>query len=646
MTGHTTASSPRERAPGHGRISRLTAAVLAACALVLVAWSASSPSVAAQATRPNILWITSEDNGPEIGAYGDAYATTPNLDALAARGFRYRTVWSNGPVCGASRTALILGVYPESTGGEHMRSHVPLPDDIRLYPALLRDAGYYTTNNSKTDYNYGQAEPVWDESSDTAHYRNRQPGQPFFAVFNSTISHESQIRTRPHAAVHDPAGVTVPPYMPDVPAVRQDWAQYYDKLGEMDTFVGERLAELEAEGLADSTIVMYFGDHGSGMPRSKRFPYNSGLRVPLIVYVPEKYRHLAPVEAASPGAELTRLVSFVDFAPTLLSLVGATPPAWMQGRAFLGEHIAPAPSFLHGFRGRMDERYDLSRSVRDDRYVYIRNYMPHRPWGQHVGYMFQTPTTAVWKQMFDAGQLTAPQRAFWEPKPSEELYDLQNDRWEIDNLVGAPEHAVTLGRLRDALDAHARRTRDVGLLPEYALHQDPATIPYEFRQDPGRYDYARIHTVARQAADRAVPLATIRSSLSDVDPFVRYWAAMGVVIRGADAAAATRPDLLRLLGDPEPGPRIVAAEALARFGQPDDRRRAIAQLVSDGNPVEHGEFPALLAAYSLNQVENLPAEVRDAVQAWPATPPGPGRTLRSREDYLPRLKQAIAADLR
>jgi arylsulfatase A-like enzyme len=600
----------------------------------------------AQADRPNILWITSEDNGPEIGAYGDTYATTPNLDALASRGFRYRTAWSNGPVCGASRTALILGVYPESTGGEHMRSYVPLPDDMRLYPALLRQAGYYTTNNVKTDYNYGHVGTVWDVQSNQAHYRNRRPGQPFFAVFNTTVSHESQVRARPHTAVHDPAGVAVPAYMPDVPEVRQDWAQYYDRMTEVDTFVGQRLAELQTEGLADDTIVMYFGDHGAGMPRSKRFPYNSGLRVPVIVYAPPKYQHLVPADARRQGAELTRLVSFVDFAPTLLSLAGIAPPAWMQGQAFLGAHTAPAPQYIFGFRGRMDERYDLSRSVRDDRYVYIRNYMHHRPWGQHVGYMFETPSTAIWKRMFDEGRLNASQRAFWEPKAHEELYDLQNDRWEVHNLVDSPAHATALGRMREALDTHARRIRDIGFLPEYALHRDPETAPYALRLDRRRYDFERIHTMARQAADRTVPLETIRPSLADADPIVRYWAATGVVIRGAQAVQSARADLVRLLGDAEPGPRIAAAEGLARFGSPADRERAMAQLIADGDPVKNGEFVALLAIYSLNQVPDLPAAIREAVRALPATPQDAGRGLRSREEYLPRLKAAIAADVR
>jgi uncharacterized sulfatase len=625
----------------------LLAGGFAGLGLLIVVTGNHGRAEARQAVRPNVLWITSEDNGPEIGAYGDTYATTPNLDRLAARGYRYRTVWSNGPVCGASRTALITGVYPESTGGEHMRSYVPLPGFLRLYPALLREAGYFTTNNSKTDYNYANVGPVWDESSARAHYRNRKPGQPFFAVFNSTVSHESQIRTRPHTWRHDPARAPVPPYHPDTREAREDWAQYYDQLTEMDTFVGERLAELDAAGLADDTIVIYFGDHGSGMPRSKRFPYNSGLRVPLIVYVPPKFRHLAPPEAARPGAESTRLVSFVDFAPTLLSLAGVKPPAWMQGRAFLGEYTAAAPDYLFGFRGRMDERLDLIRSVRDARYIYIRNYMPHRPYGQHVAYMFETPTTAVWKRMYDAGQLKAPQTYFWEPKPTEELYDLDTDRWEVHNLAGSSAHAGVLARMRAALDAHARDIRDVGFLPEYELHRDESTTtPYDRARDPRRYDFESVYRAAGQASDRRVPLAAIRPGLTHADAVVRYWSAMGVVIRGADAARSARAELVRLLDDPEPGPRIVAAEALARFGTAADRSRAVTQLLSDANPVERGEYVAHLALYTLNQVPDLPADVKQAVQALPAAPEDAGRRLRAREDYLPRLKQSIAAGLR
>ena len=266
-------------------------------------------------------------------------------------------------------------MYPPATGSHHMRSQVRLPDGVPMFPQLLRAAGYYATNNAKEDYNVEKPGRVWDESSNGAHWRNRPghgtPGAaPFFAVFNLGITHESRIRQRPHRAVHDPAGVRVPAYHPDTPEVRQDWAQYYDRLTEMDAQVGERLAELEAAGLAGDTIVVYFGDHGVGLPRGKRSLLNSGLQVPLIVYVPPRFRELAGAGYRA-GESTGELAAFVDLAPTMLSLAGIPPPDHMHGRALLGPYRDPPAEYLYGFRGRMDERYDFVRGVRDDRYVYV-----------------------------------------------------------------------------------------------------------------------------------------------------------------------------------------------------------------------------------------------------------------------------------
>jgi arylsulfatase A-like enzyme len=638
-------------------IRRLLVTAAATAGLFVIAASLTSavkagdtqptPQGAAPGQRPNILWITSEDNGPQYGAYGDVYSTTPNLDRLAARGFRYRTAWSNGPVCGAARTALITGVYPESNGGEHMRSMVRLPEDMKMYPALLHEAGYYTTNNSKTDYNFAERGVVWDESSQTAHWKGRKPGQPFFAVFNITQSHESFIRRRPHTWVHDIEKVAVPPYMPDIKETREDWAQYYDQLTEMDSLFGQRLAELEAAGLADDTIVMAFGDHGAGMPRSKRFPYNSGLQVPLIVYIPPKFRSLGPPEASRPGSESIRLVSFVDLAPTLLSLAGVKPPAWMQGKAFLGPHTTPAPEFVFGFRGRMDERYDLMRSVRDQRYVYIRNYMPHRPYGQHVDYMFETPTTAAWKRLYDEGKLKPPQTYFWESKPTEELYDLQADKWEVNNLAASASHHTALERLRRALDAHEREVRDIGFAPEYELHRDEDRISaYERAHDPATYDFEHVYAMAQLASDRAVPLAKIRPGLKDKDPIVRYWAATGVLIRGKDAVAATSAELEALAADSEPGPQIVAAETLARFGPANLRERALNALLTRADASRNHEYVAMFALYSLNQVPDLPESVKQGVKTLPSTPTTAADHIRQRENYLPKLIGATVAGVR
>jgi arylsulfatase A-like enzyme len=455
---------------------------------------------AQDAPRPNILWLTCEDTGPQIGCYGDAYAVTPYLDALAASALRYLHAWSNAPVCAPARTTIISGLYPPSTGAEHMRSMTKLPADMKMFPCYLREAGYYCTNNSKEDYNLEHTGKVWDESSNKAHYKSRAAGQPFFAVFNNVISHESQIRTRPHKQVSDPAEARVPAYHPDTPEVRQDWAQYYDNIRTVDAWVGKHLEDLAGAGLADSTVVFFYGDHGSGMPRSKRWPYDSGLHVPLLVHIPEKFRHLRPAEYKS-GDTSDRPVSFVDLAPTVLSLAGVTPQPWHQGHAFLGPRAAAPQPYVYGFRGRMDERYDMVRSVRDRRYVYIRNFMPYRIYGQHVAYMFETPTTQVWKKLNDEGKLNESQRIFWNTKPAEELYDLTADRDEVHNLAGSPAHRATLERMRKAQRDLAMKIRDVGYLTEGEIHARAAgAAPYDMGHDAARYPASRVMDAAELAS--------------------------------------------------------------------------------------------------------------------------------------------------
>lgn len=608
---------------------------------VLVAALLLATSAQAQPDRPHILWLTSEDNGPHLGAYGDRVATTPHLDALARRGVRYTRAWSTAPVCAPARTAIITGLYPSSLGAGHMRSLVPMPDGMALFPELLRRAGYYTTNNVKEDYNVVKSEAVWDESSATAHWKNRPQGRPFFAVFNSTLTHESAIRARPHTAVHDPARVPMPPYHPDTPEVRQDWAQYYDQMSAMDAGVGERLRELDAAGLSADTIVIYFGDHGPGMPRGKRWLYQSGLHVPLIVYVPPRFRALAP-EGYAPGAALDRLVSFVDLAPSMLSLAGMQPPAWMQGRAFLGPHAIPPPEVLFAERGRMDERYDLVRAARDDRYLYIRNYQPHRIYGQYLDYMFQTPTTRVWRRLYDEGRLRPPQTFFWEAKPVEELYDLDADPHNVVNLALAPEHAERRQRLARALEDHLTRIRDVGLRAECEMRASGRSPYTDARRDG--YDHAALVSAAIRSGElvtRPAHLVDLRSTDADI----RYWGAIHLLVqRSRPSIAGTRglPDpatsMRPLLDDPAPAPRSVAAEFFARFGTPAERTAALAVLVRDADVGRSGFYAALLALNALAHVPDLPAETLAALKRLPVSDP----SIQAREvDYLPRLIEAI-----
>ena len=670
---------------------------LRAASLVALTLAAAACAVAADA-RPNILWITSEDHGPHMGCYGDTYATTPNVDALAKRGMLYAHCWSNAPVCAPARTTIITGMYPTSLGAEHMRSMVPFPAGKKMFPQFLREAGWYCTNNAKEDYNIEKPGQVWDESSKDAHWRKRgivgqatspakaaQDGRvarqtpagespaplplrpPFFAVFNSLKSHESQIRTRPHTQVHDPAKVRVPAYHPDTPEVRQDWAQYYDQVSEADADAGVLLADLEKDGLTEDTIVFYFADHGSGMPRSKRWPYNSGLHVPLVVYIPEKFAALRPPEYKA-GGKSERLVSFVDFAPTMLSLIGVKPPEWMQGHAFLGKFIAEPQPFLHGFRGRMDERLDLVRSVTDGRYVYVRNYMPHLIYGQHLNYMWQTPTTRVWEQLHKEGKLNAVQDKFWNPKPPEELFDLQSDPDEVKNLVelydlrndeakdrpGWKEHWVILDRLSRAQQKHAERIRDIGVVPEgERLERSKGSSPYDFGKSR-EYSFGNIFHAASAAAtcvrvtkeSQPAYQTWLTKSLTDSESVVRYWAALGILMRGKPALDASHDAVLAALKDPSSPVRIAAARALAEFGGEADAKAALELLFAHADWSKNDVFTAMAALDALTALGDKAAQIekRDVlsarIKALPAKGPAPDARLK---EYIPRLLEELRA---
>lgn len=601
----------------------------------------SGVAAAAEQARPNILWITCEDTGPHLGCYGDRYSVTPHLDRLAQRSLRYNHAWSNAPVCAPARTTIISGLYPTATGSEHMRSLTRLPEGLKMFPCYLREAGYYCTNNAKEDYNLQHTGKVWDESSAKAHWQQRQPGQPFFAVFNLLVTHESQIRKRPHTLVHDPAGVRVPAYHPDTSEVRHDWAQYYDNITTMDGQAGQLLSQLEADGLAEDTIVFFYGDHGSGMPRSKRWPYQSGLEVPLIVHIPQKFQHLAPKDY-KPGGATDQLVGFVDLAPTILSLAGVKPPSHLQGRAFLGVHQAPPPAHLHGFRGRMDERYDLVRSVTDGRYVYVRNYMPHRIYGQHIAYMFETPTTEVWHRLFLQGKLNEVQSRFWRTKPAEELYDLQSDEDEVRNLIDSPDHGATLRRLRQAQQEQALRVRDIGFLPEAEIHiRAESGAPFDVARDDHRYPLARVLAAAGSASSRSRP-GDLALTLQHTDSAVRYWSATGLLIQGQKAVQATRAALERSLHDRASAVRIAAAEALGRYGGAAGREQALPVLLELSRLDRNGIHIALLALNSVDALGDAARPLADSLRALPKDESAFPERFRG---YYPRLMEDLLSAL-
>jgi uncharacterized sulfatase len=608
--------------------------------ITFLAVAAFSSGHSFAADKPNILWITSEDHGPQMGCYGDALARTPNVDALAAKGMLFNRVWSVAPVCAPARTSIITGVYPSSTGGLHMRSMVSLPKEMKMYPQFLRDVGYYCTNNSKTDYNLREPGKVWDECSGNAHWKKRADGQPFFAIFNSTKSHESQIRTRPHQQITDPSKIRVPAYHPDTPEVREDWAQYYDKVSEVDADAGKMLNEIELAGLAADTIIFYYADHGSGMPRSKRWPCNSGLQVPMVVFFPEKWKHLAPKEYTT-GGKSDRLVSFVDLAPTLLSIVGVKPPEWMQGHAFAGPHQSEAQPFIHGERGRMDERMDLVRSTTDGRYVYLRNYFPHVSQAQRVAYQFQTPTTRVWYQLFSEGKTNDAQSIFWRvPKAPEELYDLQTDRGEVKNLANSTEHRAVLEKLRNAQREHLLKVKDICFLPESELHARSAgSTPYEVAHDPAKFPFAKILDAADLASNldpAAVPKLT--ELMSDAESAVRWWATLGLLMRGGEAVTKNVSLLEKALGDTLPAVRIAAAQALGTFGDDAALGKALSTLGELAPPEKNGVLVSMSALSAIEALGPKAAPLHPAIIAMKQNGPSPDGRYN---EYVPRLMANI-----
>ncbi|MEX2580160.1 MAG: sulfatase-like hydrolase/transferase [Verrucomicrobiales bacterium] len=449
------------------------------------------PSPETTQDRPNVIWITAEDMSATLGAYGDDYADTPNLDRFAKESVRYTNAFASAPVCSPARSTLITGMWAPSTGTSQMRSAFPLPEDVHGFPSYLREAGYFTTNNVKTDYNNGDAERLiaesWNESSPTAHWRAeaRKDGQPFFSVFNHMVSHQSRTMVWPYEAfedhvqsklsadeVHDPAEAPVPPYYPDTETVRRTVARFYDCVTVMDQEVGHLLRQLEEDGLAEDTIVFFYSDHGSGMPRHKRLLHDSGMHVPLMVRFPEKYRHLAPAE---PGETIDRLVTFVDFPPTLLALLGLSLPDHMQGDVFLGPLAGSEKEYVYGFRDRVDEVFDFSRSIRSKDHLYIRNYMPHLSWMQPSVFSDLGEIRDDIRRYAEENEdrLTEAQRAFVGPtRPVEEFYDVAADPDNVDNLLLGDldaDQQRALEEHRAAFEKQRMEILDVGVLPESVM---------------------------------------------------------------------------------------------------------------------------------------------------------------------------------
>ncbi len=549
--------------------------------IVLAAFLISAQTARAADARPNILWIVSEDNNPYLGCYGDKLAKTPTLDSLAKTGVLYENCFSQAPVCAPSRFTLITGMYPTSCApANHMRASGKMPPDMRGFPAYLRQAGYYCTNNDKTDYNAPiNMNDAWDDSSKTAHWRNRPKDKPFFAVFNFGVTHESSLfgGYQPLPNGTDPAAVRIPAYCPDTPETRADRALYYDQHQRLDEQVAELLAQLKKDGLEDDTIIFYYGDNGGVLPRSKRFAYDSGLHVPLIVHYPKKWQSLAP---AAPGTRVQSVVSFIDFAPTMLSLARVDAPKYFQGHAFAGPKAEDPHDYAFGFRDRMDERYDFVRTVRDKRYRYIRNYRPDLPWGQHVQYLWEQKGMKVWEKLHQAGKLNQVQNRFWNEKPEEELYDEQTDPDEVNNLAASPTHQEVLNRLRAALYQHMLDIRDNGFIPEGSPLEG-----YVASRDDKAYPLEKIIAAANLATKRdPANLPRFIQSMNDNNEVIRYWSVLGCLML-KDKAAGAKDALNKAAEDPSKQVRVIAAESLCRIGQSQHALPLLARLLKDENPI-------------------------------------------------------------
>ena len=576
------------------------------------------------ANQPNILWLSAEDISPHLGCYGDPHAITPFLDSLAADGMCYTNAFTTAGVCAPNRSGMITGMYQTTLGTQHMRCQAKLPSHIKPFTTYLRKAGYYCTNNSKTDYQFSTPKDAWNESSGKAHWKNRPHNdQPFFAVFNFTGCHESGIAsTNKYHSVTKNLSLqerqfpnkltTFPPYYPRTPAALEDWKRNYELITALDHWCKDHVETLKAAGLYDNTIIFFWSDHGVGLPRAKRWLYDSGTHIPLIVHLPEKFQHLTNLK---PGNTTDRLVSSIDLGPTVLNLAQAKIPAHIQGQAFLGFNQPPAREYVYGARDRMDERYDIIRMVRDKRFKYIRNYEPLKTYYQYMNTPEKGATMTDLRNLHEAGMLnTSAEYYFSKNKPVEELYDTQHDPHELHNLADNKEHQLTLMRLRQVHIQWVQNTKDLGLIAEPILIERQAELGNQYdilRKTEDTTLVKRISETALLASEGATAKRKLVAALQDDDSAVRYWAATGLGNIGKPAADTAAQLEVMLQEEPSSVVRTAAARALCMF---DLCEFALPTLIHELN--NGAQWERLHAAIVLDQIDRqaLPV-VREMHQA-------------------------------
>lgn len=557
---------------------------------------------------PNILWITSEDMTTMLGVYGDGNAHTPELDAFARQSVRYANAFATAPVCSPSRSCIITGFYASSLGSQHLRSTVDIPKAIIPFPHYLKEAGYFTTNNAKEDYNFTDS-TIWDISSNEAHWRKRNNDQPFFSVFNLMLTHQSSIfgndstyearvgKYLPFVKRTSPDSLVLPPYYPDTPTIRKLWARYYTNVSIIDYQFGQILDELKNDGLADNTIIFFYSDHGTGMPRSKRALYDSGLKIPLLVHVPEKY---AAEFRFNPGTVNEDMVSFIDFAPTVLEIAGLELPEHYWGKPFMGKNPVARKAYVYGTSDRVDEGYEMSRTIRTNNYRYIRNFLPHLPLLQPNFYTDQSAIMQELNRVRTTMDLTREQMTMFAPERlPEELYDVKNDPHEVHNLANDPAYKDVLIDLRQTLVQELLKTFDTGFLPEPAMIRLARnSTPYAVAHDPALYPLEEIVAACQLTLEPQPTQETIIENLGHPNGFVRYWTVVTVAYRGMKQAPVQQ-QLRELLNDSLPTVQIEAAKTLVKLGDVKAAETIVKHMRSGANPL------VLFASRAFQEISGL-----------------------------------------
>ena len=538
---------------------------------------------------PNFVWLISEDNSKHyLKLFDENGIATPNIEKLAENGLTYTRAFSNAPVCSAARTTLITSCYGPRIGTQfHRKSQiVPMPDGLEMFPAYLRKAGYYTVNNSKTDYNAEKGEGVWDESSKQAHWKNRKPGQPFFYQTTYTESHESRLHFNEEfmstykPTIH-PDSVFVNPNHPDTELFRFTNSFYRDRMLLNDEFVGKAIKQLDNENLLENTFVFYFGDHGGVLPSSKGYLYETGLHVPLVVRIPENYKHLL---AKKPGDVVDDFVSFIDFGPTLLKLAGIDAPEGIDGKPFLGNPGSDNKATF-GYADRFDEKYDLVRSVRKGKFKYMRNYQPFNPDGLYNFYRYKALVYKEWRTLYMEGKLNDTQKHFFEPRQPEELFDVEADPYETNNLANNSEYKEHLVDLRNTLTQWVKGMPDLSFYPESELTKEAFQRPVSFGQSH-KSDIAELVDISNLSLMSFEDArADLKLALESNDPFKKYW---GLIVCSSFGSEASEfYELAKLLGeDDHLLVRTRAAEFLALTGQVHPKQVIIEVLKSTKNDIE------------------------------------------------------------